>query len=64
MSDFCSTFVPDFNRNMKKTYIQPEIETMVLAAGENMMVGDPASGGTFPSILPSNPAPRKRDQVF
>ena len=49
---------------MKKTYIQPEIETMVLAAGENMMVGDPASGGTFPSILPSNPAPRKRDQVF
>ena len=59
MSDFCSTFVPDFNRNMKKTYIQPEIETTIYLSKGIMTPGSPTDGSMDPM-----PAPRRRDQVF
>lgn len=50
---------------MKKlTYIQPEMETMVLPAGALMNDINPASGGSFPGGLPANPAPKRRTPVF
>ena len=62
MSDFCSTFAQDFRENMKKTYIQPEIETKGLNALSSVMqlvLGSPTA--PEPHITP---APKRRDQVF
>jgi hypothetical protein len=44
----------------KRTYIQPKMETTVLPKEVLMEDINPASGGEFPSVLPANPAPKKK----
>ena len=48
----------------KRTYIQPVMETMVLPKGVLMDDVQAASGGSFPTDLPPNPAPKHRTEVF
>ena len=64
MSDFCSTFAPNLNTIMeKRTYIQPAMDTMVLPKDVMMNDPEPASGGSWPTDDPADPAP-KRERVF
>lgn len=48
----------------KRTYIQPAMDTMVLPKDVMMNDPEPASGGSWASGDPADPAPKRQSPMF